>query len=1513
MDLRAQLQSTLGSAYTLERELGGGGMSRVFVANEIAYGRKVVIKVLPLELTQGVSVDRFKREIQLAAQLQHPHIVPLHTSGETQGLPYYTMPYVEGTSLRARLAHGPLPIGETISILKEVARALAYAHDHGVVHRDIKPDNVLLTGGSAVVTDFGIAKALSAAKTSAPGGTLTQMGTSIGTPMYMAPEQAAADPSTDHRADVYSFGCMAYEMLTGAPPFTGKTPHKLLTSHMGETPAPVTDLRPDTPPLLAELVMTCLEKEPDKRPQSARDLVRVLESVTTSGGAHPAMPAILLGGRPRVIRALAWYAAAFFAAWILARAAVVGIGLPTWVVPGTLIVMALGLPVILFTAFVHHGAHAAMTTANMTPGGTPAIRSTMTMIAVKASPWVSWRRTTLGGAWALAAFVVLIIGYMVMRAMGIGPVGSLMATGAMGASERMIIADFKSPRSDSTLGPVVTEAFRSDLAQSKNLVIVQPNAVRQSLQRMQKPTNARFDYALAREVAARDGIKAVIDGEVLSIGSGYVITATLYGAQTGDVLATFRSTAKNGDDIIPAISELSKDVRAKIGESLRSVNATPSLEQVTTPSLDALKKYVQGVRIFDQTGDFGKGIALLTEAVAIDTGFAMAYRKIAVELNNRALEPGRAMHAATKAYEHRDRLTEAERQLAIAAYYTYGPVFDVQKVIAAYEALLETDPNNSIALNNLAVNYARLGQYDKEEVVASKAVGVDSTKITYYTNLFRAQVQLSKWDAALKTAAALSRNVSGSAEGVLFAARMDQMRGRFDSAEAKAKAVLITRANQRTALMLANVVLTNVSRTRGQLQTGQRFQNTAGAMAAEQGASGAELAAALDAARGAIWFRSDSAGAARTIDAAMTSYPFAKREPLDRPYLAAASVYAMLGRMDRAKAMIAGFDTAHKGLSRFNDAEDRATAMGDLLMAQGRYKDAVSEYHRGERPGCLICRYPQLARAFDLAGNSDSATAYFMRYIDAPNEALRLGLDPWYLAGVHKRLGPAPPQQKGEKDKRKKKGKRAASARSAAAAWRPCTSRATSSTTATSPSRCSNPELGAVLGVERFLSRDPASRRISSIRTSCRCSTRAKPTGCCSTSCRTSKAKRCASGSSARSSCPSTKPCASRRRSPARSTTRTATASSTATSSRRTSCCTTGSRSSPTSASRSPSRTPAASRVTQTGLSLGTPQYMSPEQATGDRAIDGRTDIYSLGAVIYEMLAGEPPHTGRTAQAIIARLTPGFPRGFCLPRQGVSSPPPRGGPPARGKLPPGGRRPPPRGFAGPRTTRARRLSPARAQARRLSTAKALRSHGGRCRGSSPRSPPSSRSGSPPRARRRPPSRSCAFQSPNRRKTAPGSVSWRSPPTDKALRTSPLVPTTSPASMCGGSTRCALGPSRARKTPARCSSRPMEHGSASPRAESSRRFGRPEALQPPLPRSQALRMARAGRLIRLSFSPPPGECFSCHPAAGRRLWFEARTRPRSQRSDFRWPFPMESTSSSRDGRATFRRRCSGSFH
>lgn len=266
-------------------------MSRVFLATENRLGRKVVVKVLSPDLAAGVNADRFEQEIRLAARLQQANIVPLLATGDTNGLPYFTMPFVEGESLRSKLKAGnTFQVSECVSILRDVARALSYAHAAGVVHRDIKPDNVLLSHGAAMVTDFGIAKALTAARAEDADITLTQAGTSIGSPGYMSPEQVAGDPNVDYRADIYAFGCLGYELLTGQPPFTAATPQRVLAAHISETPKPIASQRSGIPRELALLIMRCLEKDPEKRPSSANEMVAMLGDTTTSGSNTVTQP-----------------------------------------------------------------------------------------------------------------------------------------------------------------------------------------------------------------------------------------------------------------------------------------------------------------------------------------------------------------------------------------------------------------------------------------------------------------------------------------------------------------------------------------------------------------------------------------------------------------------------------------------------------------------------------------------------------------------------------------------------------------------------------------------------------------------------------------------------------------------------------------------------------------------------------------------------------------------------------------------------------------------------------------------------------------------------------------------------------------------------------------------------------------------------------------------------------------------------------------------------------------------
>jgi eukaryotic-like serine/threonine-protein kinase len=281
-----RLAAALADRYRVERELGQGGMATVYLAEDLKHHRRVALKVLRPELAATLGPDRFVREIEVAARLQHPHILPLHDSGEAGGFLYYVMPFVDGESLRRRLAGGSeLPIHDAVRILSEVADALAYAHGHGVVHRDIKPDNVLLSGRHALVTDFGVAKAVSEATGRQQ---LTTAGIALGTPAYMAPEQAAADPAIDHRVDIYALGAMAYELLTGRPPFVGSSSQEVLAAHITQAPEPLSARRPGVPSALSDLIMRCLAKRPAERWQNADELASQLEQqLTPTGGTTP--------------------------------------------------------------------------------------------------------------------------------------------------------------------------------------------------------------------------------------------------------------------------------------------------------------------------------------------------------------------------------------------------------------------------------------------------------------------------------------------------------------------------------------------------------------------------------------------------------------------------------------------------------------------------------------------------------------------------------------------------------------------------------------------------------------------------------------------------------------------------------------------------------------------------------------------------------------------------------------------------------------------------------------------------------------------------------------------------------------------------------------------------------------------------------------------------------------------------------------------------------------------------
>jgi tetratricopeptide (TPR) repeat protein/tRNA A-37 threonylcarbamoyl transferase component Bud32 len=1003
MDLRQRIQDSLSGTHTIERELGGGGMSRVFVASEHRLGRRVVVKVLAPELAAAMSAERFEREIQLAASLQQANILPVIAAGDVEGLPFYTMPFVEGESLRARLAGGPVPLPQAVDILRDVAKALSYAHERGVVHRDIKPDNILLSGRTAVVADFGIAKAIAAAQERTAEATLTQLGTAVGTPAYMAPEQAAGDPDTDHRADIYAFGCMAYELLAGRPPFAGLPPHKLVAAHMNETPRDVRELRPDCPAPLAGLVMQCLAKNPVQRPSDAEDVLRQLDAAASLPGG--AMPGVFPHGRGVFLKATGIYAATFIIVAIVARLLVDTQGLPEWVFTGALIVMALGFPVVLFTGYTQYVARkVGQATPTLTPRGTmvrPSANGTLSQLAVKASPHMSWQRAARGGVAALTAFALLVAGWLVLRSLGIGPSGSLLAAGKISAQDRVVVAAFDAAGRDSALGDVVSEAVRTNLSQSRAVHVVSTSTLVGALQRMQRKPTDRVDMTLARELAVREGIKAVVGGTVTPVGNSYIITTRLVSAESGDELAVYRETAKDAADIIPTVDRLTRQLRGRIGESLKSVADAPALAQVTTSSLDALRSFAAGLRANDVEGEPTRAIPLFEEAIARDSGFAAAYVQLAYSIGNAGIRTPRRDSLMERAFHLRDRLPERERYNIEGAYWARK---DRPKAIAAFERAVAIDSFNTDVLNSLALLYAGSRDYGRAERLYRRAVRLEPENGVIMTNLAGALITAGKLDAA----DSLLRDMR--ARKVPYpTSRRDAdllyLRGQFDSLEVLARE---TARGQNAAFAAgATNFLEDLVALRGRFREADAL---AAEVASREPRGDRSVERAIDQAMTDGWFRGRTQHAFSRLDSIMRANPPRPGTPPER-YFRYASLFAILGDADRARTAGKQAEAlVTDSVTRRLTHSERAALEGDIALAEGRPAAAAAAYRRadvagdGLPHGCTFCTPAFTGLAYDRANMADSAIVHLERYLDTPATG-RVDLDRWLMAPAHKRLG----------------------------------------------------------------------------------------------------------------------------------------------------------------------------------------------------------------------------------------------------------------------------------------------------------------------------------------------------------------------------------------------------------------------------------------------------------------------------------------------------------------------------
>jgi tetratricopeptide (TPR) repeat protein len=983
-DLLARLQAALADRYTIERELGRGGMATVYLAQDRKHHRPVAIKVLKPELAAALGPQRFLREIEIAAGLTHPHILPLHDSGEADGFLYYVMPYVEGETLRDRLnRERQLPLGDALSVAREVADALSYAHSHNVVHRDIKPENILFQTGHAIVSDFGIARAISAAASDS----VTQTGVAIGTPGYMSPEQATGSRTLDGRSDVYSLGCVLYEMLAGEPPFGGPSAQAVIAAHVPATPKPLSDLRPDTPVVVAQATMQALVKDPNARLRTATEFRDALDTSAVAAArphGHPLPVALVY-----VLASIVVLGVAYFLTFQL--------GLPNWVISGTAVLLLVGLPIMVATGVVERRralAHATRSGA---------------LTAARLADWLTWHRTLAGGGFAFGALGVGTAAYMAMRLLGIGPLGTLVAAGVLKNREPLILADFENRAPDSTLGPSLTAAFRVDLSESPTVRLMDAAAIAAALHRMERPSTTPLDAQLAREIAQRENVKAVVLGEIDPVGTGYVISTSLLAATDGHVLTALRETATNDAALIGAVDRLSRKLRERIGESLKSIRAGPPLEQVTSASLDALRKYSEGYRA-EQAGDWERAAAAYRDATAIDTGFATASWRLAVMLYDSRASDSAFAAAMSGAFRHRDRLPEIERYLATGRYYEYYERADGgwQRAVSAYRAALERDPDNTIALNDLARVFSEGRQYREAETLAVRAMSLGRS-IGPFINAALAQMGQGRYADAQATLDRFGRMAPDNPLILSVSSTVAASRGDYAAAERDLRQLRGAQSGSALWRAASSAGLAWLHEVRGKLRQAARDLDDFMTVSEQRGVASSYVMGAVRRALLDVRYHHRPLAALRTVAAALARHPLSSIPTLNRPYSALAAFYAEAGRPEMARRLLAEYERLIPERSRRRNP-GRLAAAGAIALAEGRAQAAIVAYRAwiGEAEDPIDGLF-ELATAFERARQPDSALAVYEQSVTTPGVKAPLALfdpvDARVFAGTFQRLG----------------------------------------------------------------------------------------------------------------------------------------------------------------------------------------------------------------------------------------------------------------------------------------------------------------------------------------------------------------------------------------------------------------------------------------------------------------------------------------------------------------------------
>jgi hypothetical protein len=647
--------------------------------------------------------------------------------------------------------------------------------------------------------------------------------------------------------------------------------------------------------------------------------------------------------------------------------------------------------------------------ATLTPrtGAPPVAHGPMATLALTAGRHLTWRRAWQGGGMALGAFAALVAGFMILRALGIGPAGSLLAAGRLENKGQLIVTAFPAP--DSSLSLLVTEAVRTNLGQSRLVSVMSPVAVAAALDRMQRPRTSEVTLDLAREIAQREGVKAIVDGTIRALGAGYAISIRLVTTDSLRELALYQETVGGPQDMLKAIDKLTRKLRERIGESLRDVRDSPPLEQVTTPSLEALRIYAEAARFIDMGGNPLEASERLREAVRIDTTFAMAWRKLGVALNNSGLPRVRVDSALANAYKYRDRLTERERLLAEGTYFQLGPGRDRGRAIRAYEALLALDPTENAAANNLANILSGRRQPARAESLYKSQIDAGRATSQQYTNLVPVLFNQGKIQEAEQVTATLTQRFSSSLFAHTAPINFLYHRNQLDSLERYLK----TLAANPSPVMKVNGIggLANYSLLRGRMGDLQRYGNQAREIAATLGQPPNPVADSLQRAQVELGFYDDTATALRRIDATVARADFS-RMPFDqRPYLGIAAFYANAGQPAKARTWMARWEAeATDTVMRRLLEPGRRGVQGAIALAEQRYADALRDVwaadttYDGPNGNCDMCVYDDIAFIHARAGAVDSAIYWYEKYLATPYYG-RVNFESGIKPMILKRLG----------------------------------------------------------------------------------------------------------------------------------------------------------------------------------------------------------------------------------------------------------------------------------------------------------------------------------------------------------------------------------------------------------------------------------------------------------------------------------------------------------------------------